>query len=84
MVWACQLLGPTYRSIAIKTEDCDALLQFLAADVRVVPDLGHYENSCKPVFVFFLGSKYVGEVSGLNIPKIKQKINRYMSSLDKD
>lgn len=80
----CELLSAIYRSIAMKIEEWDIRLQFLVADVEIIPDLAHYQNSCKPKFLFFLGAKYVGEVSGVNVPKMQQMITRYIPSLDQD
>ena len=80
----CQLLVTTYRSIAMKIEEWDVRLQFLVIDVGIIPEFTHYQSSCKPKFLFFVGSKCVGEVSGVNVPKIIQMINRHIPSLDQD
>lgn len=80
----CSLLASTYRSIAMKIDEWDSRLQFLIADVGVVPELAAHQNSCKPKFLFFLGSKLVGEVGGVNVPKIMHMINRHIPALDQD
>ena len=80
----CGLLGSIYRSIAMKIDEWDSRLQFLVADVGVVHELASYQNSCKPKFLFFLGSKFLGEVSGVDVPKIQKMIARNIPSLDQD
>lgn len=78
----CSLLSSSFRSMAMKIEEWDSRLQFLIADVALVPDLAHHQPSCKPKFVFFLGQKLIGEVSGANVPKLQQMITRHIPSLE--
>ncbi|OMJ82567.1 hypothetical protein SteCoe_16734 [Stentor coeruleus] len=80
----CTLLSSTFRSIAMKIEEWDSRLQFLVVDSSIVPDISHHQNSCKPKFLFYLGQKLIGEVSGVNVPKLQQMINRYIPGLDSE
>ena len=80
----CVLLASTFRSIAMKIEEWDSRLQFLIADCNNVPDIAHLQQSCKPKFLFYLGSKLIGEVSGVNVPKLQQMINRHIPGLDSE
>ena len=80
----CTLLSSTFRSIAMKIEEFDQRLQFLVVDCNLVPDIAHHQTSCKPKFLFYLGTKLIGEVSGVNVPKIQQMINRHIPGLDSE
>ena len=80
----CTLVGSTFRSIAMKVEEWDSRMQFLVADASAVPDIASHQHSCKPKFLFYLGSKLIGEVSGVNVPKLQQMINRYIPGLDSE
>lgn len=80
----CTLLASSFRSIAMKIDEWDSRLQFLIADVSTVPDLAHLQTSCKPKFLFYLGPKLIGEVSGANVPKLQQMISRHIPSLEAD
>lgn len=80
----CALLSSTFRSIAMKIEEWDTRLQFLIADCTLVPEVASHQHSCKPKFLFYLGPKLIGEVSGVNVPKLQQMINRHIPSLDNE
>lgn len=80
----CELLSSTFRSIAMKIEEWDTRLQFLVADCNLVPDIAQHQQSCKPKFLFYVGAKMIGEVSGVNVPKLQQMINRHIPSLDSE
>ena len=80
----CTLVSSTFRSIAMKIEEWDSRLQFLILDSSLAPDLTHLQQSCKPKFLFYLGSKLIGEVSGVNVPKLQQMINRHIPALDSE
>jgi thiol-disulfide isomerase/thioredoxin len=81
---ACVLLNASFKNIAMKIDDYDNRLQFIVADSALVPDIAHHQQSCKPKFLFYLNGKLIGEVSGVNVPKLQQMINRHIPSLDSD
>lgn len=80
----CSLLAQTFRSIALKIDDWDNRIQFLTVDVDRVHYLKDVQNSSQPKFIFYLGSKIVAEVKGVNVPQIMAYINRYIPSLESD
>ena len=80
----CVLMTPSFRSIAMKIEEWDSRLQFLIVDVSLIPEIAHLQTSCRPKFLFYLGPKPIGEVIGVNVPKLQQMINRHIPSLDSD
>ncbi|CAG9324440.1 unnamed protein product [Blepharisma stoltei] len=80
----CELLSSSFRSIAMKIDEWDSRLQFLLAETDKVPDFASHQSSCKPRFLFFLGSKLIGEVDGADVPKIQQMINRHLPPLEAD
>ena len=80
----CTLMAPSFRSIAMTIDEWDSRIQFLIVDASIVPDITNMQTSCKPKFLFYLGPKMIGEVSGVNVPKLQQMINRYIPSLDSD
>ena len=78
------LMQANYRSIALKIEEWEQRIQFLVADSEKVREVTEYQTSCRPKFLFFVGSRLVAEVEGLDIPRINTLINKYMPSLDGD
>lgn len=81
---SCALLAPIFRSIALKIDDYDSRVQFLTADIEKVHYFKDLQNSSQPKFIFYLGSKVVAEVKGVNVPQITAYINRYIPSLEAD
>jgi len=81
---ACTLLGSTFRSIALRIEEWESRIQFLIADVDKIASLKDHQNSCKPKFLFYLGSKHIATVEGANVPEINTLINKHIPSLESD
>lgn len=80
----CSLLSAAFRSVALKLNDCDNRLQFLAVGVDRVPSLASHQSSSEPKFLFLTGGRLVAEVVGGNFPKILGLLNRYLPSSDMD
>lgn len=78
----CALLANTFRSIAMKIDDWELRVQFLVLDSERVSYYREAQTSSQPKFLFFVGSKQVAMVEGVNVPLIQQYINRYIPSLD--
>lgn len=81
---SCTLMQSTYRSIALKIDEWEDRLQFLVVDTEKLKDYSEKQASCMPKFLFFVGSKLVAEVAGLNVPRIMTLINKYLPSLEDD
>lgn len=78
----CNLMCGTYRSIALRIDEWEHRLQFLVADTDKVKELAEKQTSCMPKFLFYVGSKLVAEVEGVDVPQISTFINKYMPSLE--
>jgi hypothetical protein len=66
----------------MKIDDWELRIQFLILDAERVSYYKETQTSCQPKFMFFVGSKQVASVEGVNVPLIQQYINRYIPSLD--